>query len=56
MIEAGAIDEKLIWAASMLANEEEEAGFLSLAELEVSLMAETVLLMTGAMSLEVTLA
>ena len=55
MIEAGAIDEKLIWAASMLANEE-EAGFLSLAELEVSLMAETVLLMTGAMSLEVTLA
>jgi len=56
MVKGGAEDEDSMGTASVLAEEVGGAGFFSLAVAEVSLMAETVLLMTGVVSLEVILA
>jgi len=56
VVKAGAEDEDSMGTASVLAEEVGEAGFFSLAVAEVFLMAETVLLMTGVVSLEVILA
>jgi len=55
VVEAGAVEEDSMATASVLAEVVGGAGF-SLAEIEVSLRAETALLMTGVVSLEVTLA
>merc|ERR1719402_98400 len=55
-VKAGAVDEDSMGTASVLAEEVGGAGFFSLTEIEVSLRAETVLLITGVVSLEVTLA
>ena len=56
MVKAGAVDEDSMGTASVLAEVVGGAGFFSSAEIEVSLRAETALLMTGVVSLEVTLA
>jgi len=56
VVKAGAEDEDSMGTASVLAEEVGGAGFFSLAVAEVSLMAEMVLLITGVVSLEVTLA
>jgi hypothetical protein len=56
VVKAGAVDEDSMETASVLAEVVGVAGSFSLAEVEVSLRAETVLLMTGVVSLEVTLA
>ena len=56
VVKAGAVDEDSMGTASVLAEVVGGAGFFSLAEIEVSLRAETVLLVTGVVSLEVTLA
>jgi len=56
VVKAGAEDEDSIETASVLAEEVGGAGFFSLAIAEVSLMAEMVLLITGVVPLEVTLA
>jgi len=56
VVKAGAEDEDSMGTASVLAEEVGGAGFFSLAVAEVSLMAETVFLMTGVVSMEVTLA
>jgi len=56
VVKAGAEDEDSMGIASVLAEEVGGAGFFSLAVAEVSLMAESVLLMTGVVFLEVTLA
>merc|ERR1719187_2864358 len=53
---AGAEDEDSMGTASVLAEEVGGAGFFSLAVAEVSLMAESVFLITGVVSLEVSLA
>jgi len=55
VVKAGAVDEDSMGTASVLAEVLGRAGFFSLAVAEVSLMAESVLLMTGVVSLEVTL-
>jgi len=55
VVKAGAVDEDSMGTASVLAEVLGRAGFFSLAVAEVSLMAESVLLMT-IVSLEVTLA
>jgi len=55
VVKAGAEDEDSMGTASVLAEEVGGAGFFSLAVAEVSLMAETVFLMTGVVSMEVTL-
>jgi len=56
VVKAGAEDEDSMGTASVLAEEVGGAGFFSLAVAEVSLMAESVFLITGVVSLEVTLA
>ena len=56
VVKAGAEDEDSMGIASVLAEEVGGAGFFSLAVAEVSLMAESVFLITGVVSLEVTLA
>jgi len=56
VVKAGAVDEDSMGTASVLAEEVGGAGFFSLAVAEVSLMAESVFLITGVVSLEVTLA
>jgi len=56
VVKAGAEDEDSMGTASVLAEEVGGAGFFSLAVAEVSLMAETEFLITGVVSLEVTLA
>ena len=55
MVKAGAVEEDSMGTASVLAEVVGGAGFFSLAETEVSSRAETALLMTGVVSLEVTL-
>ena len=54
-VKAGAADEDSMGTASVLVEVVGGAGFFSLAETEVSSRAETALLMTGVVSLEVTL-
>ena len=56
VVKAGAEDEDSMGTASVLAEVVGGAGFFSLAVAEVSLMAESVFLITGVVSLEVTLA
>jgi len=56
VVKAGAVDEDSVGTASVLAEEVGGAGFFSSSKIEVSLRAETALLMTGVVSLEVTLA
>ena len=56
VVKAGAEDEDSMGTASVLAEVVGRAGFFSLAVAEVSLMAESVFLTTGVVSLEVTLA
>jgi len=56
VVKAGAEDEDSMGTASVLAEVVGRAGFFSLAVAEVSLMAESVFLITGVVSLEVTLA
>ena len=56
VVKAGAEDEDSMGTTSVLAEEVGGAGFFSLAVAEVSLMAESVFLITGVVSLEVTLA